>query len=268
MTELGVALAFSGTKDIDRDGPLALYVGVKDRVAFAEESVDGSIHEQGGSMFCSECGAAADGKFCWKCGTPLHGGATSTAVATATVESPTPPAPVDWSAEVRYDVLVAQPVVRDLLARQAGLAKKPLSGDALLQILDKLALTPIPTAALNKIVVPFWVNRGIKSQLKTNAEVLFRPCGHVIAAALCSFARQSLTLSNVDQADNGCTLHAEQPSDFRSNQGEVKVTIVKHDGATHVEAGAWCKGQIIDYGKSAEFVKHLFEDLRTLHVTG
>ena len=221
-------------------------------------------------MFCSECGVAAEGKFCWKCGNALHGGGAATAVATADVASTPPASPptLDWSAEVRYDVLVAQPVVRDLLARQAALARKPFSGDALLQILDKLALTPVPTAALNKIVVPFWVNRGIKSQLKTMAEVLFRPCGHVIVAALCSFTRNSLTLSNVDQADDGCTLHAEQPSDFRSNQGEVKVTIVKHDGATHVEAGAWCKGQIIDYGKSAEFLKHLFEDLRTLHVTG
>jgi hypothetical protein len=218
-------------------------------------------------MFCSECGVAADGKFCWKCGNPLHGGGAS-AVATATVESTTLPAPLDWSAEVRYDVLVAIPVVRDLIARQAGLAKKPVSGDVLLKLFDKLALTPVPTAALNKLVVPFWVNMGVKSQVKTLAETLARPCGHVIVAALCSFARNSLTLSNVDQAADGCTLHAEQPSDFRSNQGEIKVTLVRQGNSTRVDAGAWCKGQLIDYGKSAEFLKHLFEDLRTLHVTG
>jgi hypothetical protein len=219
-------------------------------------------------MFCSECGVAADGKFCWKCGNPLHGGGATTAVATATVENSPPPAPLDWSAEVRYDVLVAVPVVRDLIARQAGLAKKPVSGDVLLKLFDKLALTPVPTAALNNIVVPFWVNMGVKSQVKTLAETLARPCGHVIVAALCSFTRHSLTLSNVDQAEDGCTLHAEQPSDFRSNQGEVKLTVIRQGNSTRVDAGAWCKGQIIDYGKSAEFLKHLFEDLRTLHVTG
>jgi hypothetical protein len=223
-------------------------------------------------MFCSECGAAADGKFCWKCGTPLHGGGVATAVATTEVASPapapTPPPTLDWSAEIRYDVVVAQPLVRDLIARSAGLAKKPVGAEALFKIFDKLAMTPVPTEALNKIVAPFWANMGVKSQVKTMAETIARPCGHVIAAALCSLARQSLTLSNVDQAADGCTLHAEQPSDFRSSQGEIKVTIVKQGGSTRVEAGAWSKGQFIDYGKSAEFVKHLFEDIRTLHVTG
>jgi hypothetical protein len=250
----------------------AFYVGVKDWVAFAGEQASGSIREQGGSMFCSECGAAADGKFCWKCGTPLHGGGVATATATvaspAPAPTPTPPPTLDWSAEIRYDLVVAQPVVRDLIARSAGLARKPVGGEVLLKLFDKLAMTPVPTEALNKFVVPFWVNMGVKSQVKTLAETLARTCGHVIVAALCSFARNSLTLSNVDQAADGCTLHAEQPSDFRSTQGEIKVTVVRQGNSTRVDAGAWCKGQLIDYGKSAEFLKHLFEDLRTLHVTG
>jgi len=104
-------------------------------------------------------------------------------------------------------------------------------------------MTPVPDRGTQQDRCPVLGQHGVSGRRSRRWRRQFaRPCGHVISAALCSLARQSLTLSNVDQAADGCTLHAEQPSDFRSSQGEIKVTIVKQVGSTRVEAGALEQG--------------------------
>jgi hypothetical protein len=215
-------------------------------------------------MFCSGCGTKGEGKFCWNCGLPLHGeaGVAATSITRDLEDRGT----TDWSAEVRYEALIGHPAVRDLIAGQGALAVKPLSGEALLKIFDKLSLSVVSFETIGEIGRPLWTRLGVKSAVKTRTDTIARPCGHVIVAALCSLARNSQTLTGVDQAPEGCTLHAEQPSDVRSFQGEVKLTLTRQGAFTRVEAGAWSKGQFYDWGKSNACLERLIGDLRELSV--
>lgn len=221
-------------------------------------------------MFCSECGAQAEGKFCWKCGHPLHaGGAGGSAVATLAVVAKPEPEPLqDWSQELRYDILCAQPAVRKLIETHGAQAKKPVSGEELLKVVDKLSLTVVPLETISQISMPLWESLGLKGLIKTRRQTVARPAGQVIVAALCSLAKHSQTLSRVDQAADGCTLHADQPSDIRSFKGEITITIkVQEPGVVLVDAGAGSKGQYYDWGKSNASLDRLFQDLRDLPLT-
>ncbi|MCA9267227.1 MAG: hypothetical protein KDA41_02090, partial [Planctomycetales bacterium] len=79
-------------------------------------------------MFCSHCGAQADGNFCWSCGSRLKAGApipaqsTPEPIADCVVlaeivsddrRAPPPPPPADavWHDEHRYQVLLHFPDV-------------------------------------------------------------------------------------------------------------------------------------------------------------
>jgi hypothetical protein len=138
-------------------------------------------------MFCSECGTKAEGKFCWNCGQPLRGHPGTAARDTA--DEPVIPFEAvprgDWSREVRYDVLGAHPAVRDLIARHGAQANKPLSGEAILKVIDKLSLSAVPLGTIAEISLPLWNRLGLKAAMKTRTETIARPCGHVIVAALC-----------------------------------------------------------------------------------
>ena len=214
-------------------------------------------------MYCSECGAGADGKFCWKCGAPLRVGPGPAAASVATSVA----APGDWADEVRYEVLLSHPEVRDRIAREGAKAATPLSGETLLKVFDKLALSTVPLETVGEVGVRLWTSLGVKSGVKTRMETIPRPCGHLIVAALGSLARRSQALTGVDQAADGCTLHGELPSDYRSLRGEIRITLVREGRSTRVDAGAWSKGQFFDWGKSQSSLDRLFSDLRGWSVT-
>lgn len=210
-------------------------------------------------MFCSECGAGAEGKSCWKCGAALR-------VGPGADPNGSPPQ-ADWAEQVRYQALIGHPVVRDLVARYGARAKATVSGESVLKVFDKLAGSVVPLEVLGQIAVPLWTRLGVKTRIATRREALARPCGHAIVAALCSLARNGQTLTGVEQSEDGCTLQAEQPSDFRSLQGALVVTLSRQGAATLVQAGAWSRGQFHDWGKSRAALDRLVGDLRDLRVS-
>lgn len=221
-------------------------------------------------MFCSECGSRAEGKFCWNCGKPLHAGAGGDVAAPtppADVPAREAPAPRDWADEVRYDVLVGNPVVRNLLARHDAEGGRPVRAETVLKVVDKLSKSVVPLETIAELSVPLWTSLGVKTATKTRAEAVARPCGHVIVAVLCSFAKRGQTLLYVDQADDGCTLHADLPSDIRSCRGRISAAVrVRGPRLTGVEAQACSSGQLFDWGKSRACLDHLFQDLLDLRL--
>src|ERR1700683_615350 len=107
-------------------------------------------------MFCSECGAKAEGKFCSECGTPL---ARRTPPIAAPLPSATPVRPLsvvptDWSDEIRYDVIVRQPDVRERIERHAKLAPKRMSGEDILGMYDKVASPNVSMQKLAGVAQP------------------------------------------------------------------------------------------------------------------
>ena len=233
-------------------------------------------------MFCSNCGADATGNYCWRCGTALAGAAGPPAAQPARPPAPPPSGPPqpgppppptapradeDWAHETRYDALVAIPEVRERIARNADLAEKRMTGEEFLALADKIGgkagLLPVPVAPVAQLVQPIYEDMGIRTG-KTRAERVRWPVGRVIVAVLCSLARHGMTIRSVRQADDGCIVEAEIPSDVRSFGGTLVVTVGRANGTTDVEAATKIGGQLFDWGKSAACLRELFADIAEL----
>jgi hypothetical protein len=165
-----------------------------------------------------------------------------------------------------YETLIAVPEVRQRIARHAALAKKRMSGEQFLDVCDKLVspLTGgVSLTAIAALTQPLTEKLGLKTG-KSRIEQFDGPPGMMIVAVLCSLAQHGQQLRNVVQAERGCVIHAELPSDLWSFAGEVVVAVRGESQATVVEAVATVKGQYYDWGKSRRAIDQLFNDLGTL----
>jgi hypothetical protein len=207
-------------------------------------------------MFCSECGAKSDGKYCWSCGKPLRQQASNN-VSTL---------PVDWTKITNYETLIRVPEVRDRIARHAARAKKRMSGEQFLEICDKL-VSPlsggVPLTAIAALAQPLTERLGIKTG-KSRIEQFHEPPGTMLVAVLCSLAQNGQELRNIEQAEAGCLLKAALPSDLWSFAGDLAVAVRVEQSATAIEAAATIKGQYYDWGKSRRAIEQLFSDVTAL----
>jgi hypothetical protein len=197
-------------------------------------------------LYCSHCGApSAGGNFCVRCGTRHNALAA------------------DWSDEVRYGTLVTVPQVRDQIARSAVGATARMTGEEFLGLCD-MAFRPMTGVSLKMvatIAAPIYARLGVRTG-KTRAEVVARPVGQVIVAALCSLARRGRPLKEVHQGEAGCLLEAVLPSDVWSFEGRLVISIERLDGGTRVEAVTTVPGQLFDWGKSTRCLDEVFTDVR------
>lgn len=207
-------------------------------------------------MFCHQCGAKAHGNFCTACGTRL-----------GAPEREPEPLLQDWSDEIRYEVLLRQPEVRDLIARHAAQSKKRVSGEEFLELCDKafIPIIGVSVAKIGAIALPLYARLGIKTG-KTLQDRFEAPAGKLLVAALCSMARNGQTLQKVEQGEDGCLLNAKLPSDIWSFAGDILLTVERKENGTRVEAATVIKGQLYDWGKSKRILAALFEDLKGLPV--
>lgn len=212
-------------------------------------------------MFCSDCGASAAGKYCWKCGAPLaasDGHSSAQRVISAEI--------IDWTTVVHYETLIGLPAVRDRLARAAANAAQCLSGEDFLAVCDKV-LSPltagVPLSTIATLVQPVSERLGIKTG-KQRSERLTLPTGLVIVGVLCSFAEHGQRLQQVHQAPDGCSLRASLPSDIWSLRGSLVVEIHRDRGMTRLDAVTVIPGQWFDWGKSRRCLEQLFDDLPRL----
>jgi hypothetical protein len=229
-------------------------------------------------MYCSECGKEAQRKFCWNCGHPLLSALGPAAATTATapfplrVASPLQPAAVpaiveeaeavgDWETEVRYETLVRFPNVRAAIERHAAQAPKRVSADQFLQVAEKLMPDAVPFQKVALIAQPIYASLGVATG-KEQTQVIDAPVGRVLVRVLCSLARRGQTLRGVKQATDGCFFEAVLPSDIRSFEGDVLVTVRRREWKTEVTAATKIKGQLFDWGKSRRSLEEFFADLQ------
>lgn len=204
-------------------------------------------------MYCSNCGKQAQGNFCASCGARLTTGAGGVAP------------PSDGSDEVQYQRLLQIPAIRDQIAQHAALAKPGITAEQFLEVYD-LALSPLTGVSIGtvaKIAVPIYSRLGIRTG-KTRRERIPRPVGHVLTAALCSLARRGQVLQHVHQAQDGCVLEAQLPSDLWSFEGKLVVSIARATEGASIEASTEIPGQLFDWGKSQRCLNLLVDDLRSL----
>ncbi len=202
-------------------------------------------------MYCSRCGTSAQGSFCSNCGAATQGNHGSVQNA--------PQFSVD---EVRYDLLLQSPDVRQTIADCAEQAKRPMSGEQFLELCD-IAFSPVTGVSLSKIasvVQPLYAKLGIGTG-KTRAVLVSAPAGPVLVGVLCSLALHGHIVRQSQQAADGCLLKAVIPSDVWSFAGDLFVTVQRHQEGTLVEAATNIKGQLFDWGKSKRCLDSLFADL-------
>jgi hypothetical protein len=202
-------------------------------------------------MYCSNCGYPTRGNFCSCCGASLE-----TEIVDAEVGAP-------FSAdEVRYDVLLQNPLVRQTIAGFAGQATRPMSAERFLELCD-MVLSPAPGLSfgtLAAIAHPIYSQLGLNTG-KSRTTFVPLPAAPVLIGVLCSFALRSQTIRTVTQAEDGCLLEVSIPSDFRSFEADLFVAVERMDGGTRVAATAEVKGQLFDWGKSNGVLDNLFSDL-------
>jgi hypothetical protein len=121
----------------------------------------------------------------------------------------------------------------------------------------------VSLSTVASIAVPIYVRLGVRTG-KQRSELIGRPTGKVLVAALCSLARYGRSLKQVHQGEDGCVLEAVLPSDMWSWEGELIISIRRDRGGSQVEAATKIPGQLYDWGKSKQCLNQLFEDLKSL----
>jgi hypothetical protein len=174
----------------------------------------------------------------------------------------------DWSNEIRYEILLRLPEVRDLIARHASQKQTQLSAEQFLELCDK-AIAPLYGGVSMKkiaaIVQPIYASFGIQTS-KTRKEVFALPSGKTLVAAVCSLARHGQPVNRVEQGADGCVLEAGLPSDIWSFGGDLIVTVQRLEQGSSVEAATAIKGQMYDWGKSDRALDKLFDDIKSLPI--
>lgn len=96
---------------------------------------------------------------------------------------------------------------------------------------------------------------------KSQAAEFTAPIGHVIAAVLCSLARNSQAVTKAEQLEDGCILTAGISSDWKTYGGNLTVDVRRIPQGTAVEATATIPGQLYDWGKSKKVLATLVADV-------
>lgn len=207
-------------------------------------------------MYCVECGSQACGRFCQHCGCRIQNAGDSPEPADFMDEQG-----VNWHGESRYGSIVRVEAVRKAISRSAADARSTLSGEAFLELCDKILESPVPLVKLAAFVQPIYESWGIRTG-KQCYEVMSEPVGLLIAGTLCAFARNSQPFKSAEQSASGCRLHAELPSSICSFKGQIEVELQRVDQLqTAVTATTNIPGQIYDWGKSDRCLRQFFSDL-------
>lgn len=181
-----------------------------------------------------------------------------------TTESPVPPRRTGWEDEYRLDVLLARPEVQSMVSTCAHNARARMSGEEFL-LLFASAASVVPGARSGFLR---GVARGRDEGLrrgyrtgKTQAAVFTAPIGHVIAAVLCSLARDSQAVTRTEQLEDGCILTAGIPSDVKTFGGTLTIEVGRIPTGTAVEGAATIPGQLYDWGKSKKVLSTLIAEV-------
>lgn len=209
-------------------------------------------------MYCSQCGAMANGKFCHQCGSPLQDSGAALMLSDDDFVDEV----IDWEQEVRYDRIIKVDAIRIAIARHVATAPKGLSGEALLALYDKIVSSPVSLESLAAVVQPMYDSWGIHTG-KKRSELLPAPIGRSIARTLCSFAKHAQTFESTEHHDAGCILISDIPSSVCSFKGKLIVSLLRRDQHTQVSAETHIPGQMYDWGKSQRCLEQLFNDLNS-----
>lgn len=202
-------------------------------------------------MFCSNCGVQATGNFCHGCGAKLNATPTLVPVATG-----------PWEDEIRYDVLLKVPQVRETLAKLASQAQPGISAQDFLGLCES-AFKPMGPISLTKaapILQKIYGRWGVKTGKQRSEVIPGRP-GEVLFCLLCELTQGGHEIKEVTQGDDGCVIQAVIPSSMFAMEGKLVLSVTRVAGGTRVEAATQILGQYFDWGVSQRLLNRLFREL-------
>jgi hypothetical protein len=170
----------------------------------------------------------------------------------------------DWYGEHRFAVITNIPAVSRAIGSCAAHAPARMSAE---EFLARAAVVFPRGPAMRRGAAR---GHGLALRLgwrtvKSREAELPAPVGRVIASVLCSLAYHGQTVDSVEQREDGCTLTAEIPSDFKTFGGVLEVNVRRGSGgSTTMHATAQIPGQLFDWGKSKQTLAALFADVLAL----
>ncbi|MCP5086361.1 MAG: zinc ribbon domain-containing protein [Rhodobacteraceae bacterium] len=215
-------------------------------------------------MFCTNCGRnlSEAHRYCGACGAPVayEPGPVGTAP-----KRPAPEAPdANWQDSIDYKTVLGHDDVEKLIAGASGTNPGGMSADEFLSAAKPLLLLTgakhTPLKLIAEVGPGLYAKLGITTGKEMEKDFTFPP-GRVIAAVLCSLASRNQTLSEGDQAKDGCVLVAKLPSSMWSWAGVISVTFTRYSNGCRVGAKITIPGQAFDWGKSKGSLADLFEDI-------
>jgi hypothetical protein len=206
-------------------------------------------------VFCSSCGAAVGGgNFCAVCGASLRGDPAPRAERTD---------PAVWADEVRFDVIIAIPEVRERIAEHAAAGTRPMSTEEWLHHMDRAYPGHSHRAgtAGAEALISLMARKGVRASGE-RAQLVQRPVGWVLVDVLCRLAWSGHGLQRIRQGTEGCVLECViEPSSRLLNGGELVITVERTGHGTGVRAVANFPGIPRDWGHSRRIFDEIFPHL-------
>lgn len=230
--------------------------------------VHGIAGLRGSFMFCIHCGAEGAGAFCPKCGRrqTLEGSEQQESASNNGSDSPCTPVSVTpqsvcWTESMHYHVVLASPEPRERIAAISRGAGTGVTGEDLLAVFDAVSPIGISLGKLTNAILPIYDKLGIRIDRESHA-VFDAPAGRVILAVLCTLASKSLTIEEVGQDEDRCSLSAKLPWGLMTNPGKLHVLIATQAPHIRVSVATRISGQWYDFGKSQRMIDELLEAIQ------
>tara|TARA_R110002049_G_scaffold2750_7_gene22094 strand:- start:38808 stop:39464 length:657 start_codon:yes stop_codon:yes gene_type:complete len=164
---------------------------------------------------------------------------------------------VPWTQTLDYANLTSQDEPRDRIAAAARSAENNLSGEDFLAIVDAVSPIGVSISKLTGAIVPIFDKLGFHTSHQSQGMFQAEP-GRVLLATLCTLASRSLTIKDVHQGDNACSIVADIPLGIITNPGQVVVALELSGTAVIVSLSTRINGQWHDWGKSKRMIDDIY----------
>ena len=226
-------------------------------------------------MYCVHCGAQGAVAFCPDCGQRQKPDVASDqresnrlqAIACDEhVHEPIPilaiPAQpvVCWTDSIQYEIVLANPEARKRIAAAGRTAVEGVTGEDLLAVFDAVSPIGFSLGKLTHAILPIYDKLGIKTGHASQG-IYDAPSGRVMLAVLCTLAAKSLTIADVHQDPEKCSLTAEIPSGLITNRGKLHSLIEVHELYISVSLAITISGQWYDWGKSKRMINEIYSSV-------
>lgn len=229
-------------------------------------------------MYCVHCGAAGAAKFCASCGQsqgsieqPSEPGAielndVSLTVASRAVSDVNPSKELvrdfDWTTSLDYEMILRQAHARDRIAAASRGKGASVTGDDILEVFDAVSPIGFSLGKFTKAILPIYEKLGFKTDRHAQGIYDTQP-GRLMLATLCSFAAHALTIDQVHQAPDKCSLSTEIPSSLYTNRGRLSILIENCQTYCQITLTTSISGQWYDWGKSNRLTNNILDAILT-----